>query len=43
VFPDLFKNVKDEIDKESIDMAKEDMQDFLEVNKAPGLPGWFRI
>ncbi|KAG5324347.1 RM23 protein, partial [Acromyrmex heyeri] len=43
VFPDMFKNVKDDIDKETIDIAKKDMQDFLGPNKAPGLPGWFRI
>ncbi|TGZ47966.1 probable 39S ribosomal protein L23, mitochondrial [Temnothorax curvispinosus] len=43
VFPDLFKDVKEEIDKDSIDMAKKDMQDFIKPNKAPGLPGWFRI
>ncbi|XP_018370197.1 PREDICTED: 39S ribosomal protein L23, mitochondrial [Trachymyrmex cornetzi] len=43
VFPDIFKNVKDDIDKETVDIAKKDMQDFLGPNKAPGLPGWFRI
>ncbi|XP_011705672.1 PREDICTED: 39S ribosomal protein L23, mitochondrial [Wasmannia auropunctata] len=42
-FPNLFKDVKDELDKETMDMAKKDMQDFLEPHKAPGLPGWFRI
>jgi len=40
----MFKNVKDDdIDKETMDIAKKDMQDFLGPNKAPGLPGWFRI
>ncbi|KYM77567.1 39S ribosomal protein L23, mitochondrial [Atta colombica] len=43
VFPDMFKNVKDDIDKETMDIAKKDMQDFLGPNKAPGLSGWFRI
>lgn len=44
MFPDMFKNVKDDdIDKETMDIAKKDMQDFLGPNKAPGLPGWFRI
>ncbi|XP_012533647.1 probable 39S ribosomal protein L23, mitochondrial [Monomorium pharaonis] len=42
-FPALFKDVKDELDKDSIDMAKKNLQDFIESNKAPGLPGWFRI
>lgn len=43
MFPDIFKGVKDELDKDTMDMAKKDMQDFIESNKAPGLPGWFRI
>ncbi|XP_018393291.1 PREDICTED: probable 39S ribosomal protein L23, mitochondrial [Cyphomyrmex costatus] len=43
VFPDMFKNVKDELDKETMDLAKKEMQNFLRPNKAPGLPGWFRM
>ena len=43
MFPDMFKNVKDDNDKEAMDIVKKDMQAFLGPKKAPGLPGWFRI
>ncbi|XP_011642100.1 39S ribosomal protein L23, mitochondrial isoform X1 [Pogonomyrmex barbatus] len=42
VFPKLFEDVK-KTDEENLNMLKKDLQDFLEPNKAPGLPGWFRI
>ncbi|XP_011875282.1 PREDICTED: probable 39S ribosomal protein L23, mitochondrial [Vollenhovia emeryi] len=42
-FPNMFQEVTDELEKESVNMAKKDIEDFLEPNKAPGLPGWFRI
>lgn len=43
MFPDLFKDVKEELDKDTINAATKDMQDFMDLNKAPGLPGWFRM
>lgn len=43
VFPELFKSKKEEMDKQSMDEAKKDLQDYVDSNKAPGLPTWFRM
>lgn len=43
VFPDLFKDAKSTIDEEALTESRKDLDQFLESNKAPGLPGWFRI
>lgn len=43
VFPNLFKDAKSELDEKTISESKRDLQDYIKVNKAPGLPGWFRI
>ncbi|CAL1678499.1 unnamed protein product [Lasius platythorax] len=43
VFPDLFKDAKSDIDEKTINESKQDLQEYIKVNKAPGLPGWFRI
>lgn len=43
VFPDLFKDKKSELDEKTISESKQDLQEFVKVSKAPGLPGWFRI
>ncbi|KAM0728176.1 Large ribosomal subunit protein uL23m [Formica fusca] len=43
VFPDLFKDRKSELDEKTMNESKQDLQEFVKVNKAPGLPGWFRI
>lgn len=43
MFPDLFKDRKSELDEKTMDESKQDLQEFVKVNKAPGLPGWFRI
>jgi len=43
VFPNLFKDSKSELDEETMNESKRDLQEYVKVNKAPGLPGWFRI
>ncbi|KAL0109601.1 hypothetical protein PUN28_014567 [Cardiocondyla obscurior] len=43
VFPSLFKDVKEEIDKDTLKSAKKEMQSYIESNKAPGVPTWFKF
>ncbi|XP_029162526.1 39S ribosomal protein L23, mitochondrial [Nylanderia fulva] len=43
VFPDLFKDTKSQVDEKTVNESKKDFQDYIKDNKAPGLPGWFRI
>ncbi|GAB1867463.1 Large ribosomal subunit protein uL23m [Camponotus japonicus] len=38
VFPNLFKDVKSEFDEETMNESKRDLQEYVKVNKAPGLP-----
>lgn len=43
IFPSLFKDAQSEFDEKNVNEAKKDLQEFVESNKAPGLPGWFRL
>lgn len=38
VYPDLFKDAKSEIDEKTINESKQDLREYVKVNKAPGLP-----
>ncbi|EZA54793.1 hypothetical protein DMN91_007637 [Ooceraea biroi] len=43
VFPDLFKDAKDDVDENTMNETKKDLQQYIESNKAPGVPTWFRV
>jgi len=43
VFPSLFKETKDDLEEKNMDETKKSLQEFVESNKAPGLPAWFRM
>ncbi|KAH0945622.1 hypothetical protein HN011_000729 [Eciton burchellii] len=43
VFPNLFEDVKEELNKDSMEETKKGLQDYINSNKSPGLPTWFKI